>query len=195
MCLKVIILLSAVVVLATASHYGGGGHSNSFRKQDDHGNYAFGYDIVDHKGAKNFRKESGDGHGNKVGSYGLHDVDGRLRIVDYVADGHGFRAKIRTNEPGTTNKDSAAAVYNGPDPKGYSSSHIPSGKVPPQPNYGPVPYASAGHGYGAYTPALGNVYSAQGAYYGGPDQYSHGDFGPVGAYSHSAPVFMPYFGY
>ena len=53
--------------------------------KQDHGNYAFGYDIVDHKGAKNFRKESGDAHGNKVGSYGLHDIDGRLRIVDYVS--------------------------------------------------------------------------------------------------------------
>lgn len=51
----------------------------------DHGNYAFGYDIVDHHGAKNFRKESGDAWGNKVGSYGIHDIDGRLRIVDYVS--------------------------------------------------------------------------------------------------------------
>ncbi len=52
----------------------------------DYGNYAFGYDIVDPIGAKNFRKESGDAWGNKVGSYGLHDVDGRLRIVDYVSN-------------------------------------------------------------------------------------------------------------
>ncbi|RWS21883.1 adult-specific rigid cuticular protein 15.7-like protein, partial [Leptotrombidium deliense] len=41
----------------------GGGHSNTFRKQDDHGNYAFGYDITDAKGAANARKESG-GHGH-----------------------------------------------------------------------------------------------------------------------------------
>jgi len=155
---KISIVLTATIALSMATFHGHGGTSNSFRKQDDHGNYAFGYDIVDKIGATNFRKESGDGYGNKIGSYGLHDVDGRLRVVDYVADGHGFRAKIRTNEPGTANRDSAAAIYNGPDPAGLSHSKIPSGHVPPQPNYGPV-----GHGYG-YGPVGAYGY---GAPYGG----------------------------
>ena len=110
-------------------YYGGhyGGYSNIYRKQDDYGNYAFGYHIKDPWGATNFRKESGDAWGNKRGSYGLKDVDGRERIVKYVADKGGFRAKIQTNEPGTSSLDSADAVYNGPDHHGYSHSHILSG--------------------------------------------------------------------
>lgn len=64
------------------------------------GNYAFGYDIVDGKGAANSRSEVGDAMGNKVGSYSLADIDGRARRVDYVADKMGFRAAVKTNEPG-----------------------------------------------------------------------------------------------
>ena len=64
------------------------------------GNYAFGYDIVDGKGASNSRAEVGDAHGNKQGSYTLTDIDGRARKVSYVADGLGFRAAVKTNEPG-----------------------------------------------------------------------------------------------
>jgi len=129
--------------MASAGYAPHGGHSNQFRKQDDYGNYAFGYDIVDPYGANNFRKEHGDAYGAKVGSYGLHDADGRVRIVDYVADKHGFRAKIRTNEPGTANKDPAAAVFNGPDTHGYSHSVIPAGHVPPKFNPGPIHAAHA----------------------------------------------------
>ena len=64
------------------------------------GNYAFGYDIVDGKGASNSRAEVGDGYGNKKGSYTLADIDGRVRKVEYVADKLGFRAAVKTNEPG-----------------------------------------------------------------------------------------------
>lgn len=66
----------------------------------DHGNYAFGYDIQNGYGAVNGRKESGS-HGAVVGSYYIGDVDGRHRSVHYVADKLGFRAQIKTNEPGT----------------------------------------------------------------------------------------------
>lgn len=64
------------------------------------GNYAFGYDIVDGKGASNSRSEVGDAYGNKKGSYSLADIDGRVRKVEYVADKLGFRAAVKTNEPG-----------------------------------------------------------------------------------------------
>ncbi|XP_015916435.1 adult-specific rigid cuticular protein 15.7-like [Parasteatoda tepidariorum] len=82
--------------------------------QDGHGNYAFGYDIKDGKGATNSRSEVGDAHGNKKGSYTLADIDGRARKVEYVADGHGFRAVVKTNEPGTTASIPAAAVIASP---------------------------------------------------------------------------------
>lgn len=69
-----------------------------------------------------------------------------------MADKKGFRAKIKTNEPGTGSIgmkkliteflirtrmnylcvkiniiDAADAIYNGPDPHGHSKTHIPSG--------------------------------------------------------------------
>ncbi|XP_054164672.1 uncharacterized protein LOC128962319 [Oppia nitens] len=58
--------MSALIGLTIGTVWKGGGQSNSFRKQDDHGNYAFGYDIKDPHGASNSRRESGDGHGNKA---------------------------------------------------------------------------------------------------------------------------------
>lgn len=88
-----------------------GGQSVSSRSQDDWGNYAFGYDIVDEWGAQNGREEKGDAHGNKVGSYTIKDADGRSRRVDYVADAHGFRATIGTNEPGTATSNVGDATY------------------------------------------------------------------------------------
>ncbi|KAI1290375.1 Adult-specific rigid cuticular protein 15.7 [Halotydeus destructor] len=114
-----------------------GGHSNTFRKQDDHGNYAFGYEIKDPKGAQNYRKESGDAHGNVHGSYGLQDIDGRWRVVNYVADKvHGFRAKIETNEPGTGNADTAAVIINGADQHGGSKTSVAAGHHAPNYNDG-----------------------------------------------------------
>jgi len=88
-----------------------GGQSVTTRTQDDYGNYAFGYDIVDEYGAANGRQEKGDAHGNKVGSYIIKDIDGRSRRVDYVADAYGFRATIGTNEPGTATSAVGDATY------------------------------------------------------------------------------------
>ncbi|XP_035222029.1 adult-specific rigid cuticular protein 15.7-like [Stegodyphus dumicola] len=99
------------------------GMSTSSKTQDAHGNYAFGYDIVDKLGASNSRAEVGDGYGNKKGTYTIHDIDGRARRVDYVADKLGFRAAVKTNEPGTAASTPAAALIASPY-AGPSVDHI-----------------------------------------------------------------------
>ncbi|UYV75460.1 hypothetical protein LAZ67_13000340 [Cordylochernes scorpioides] len=121
-------VLCTVAALSQAIPMMGGGASSNMRKQDDFGNYAFGYQIVNGYGATNGRQESGDGHGNVVGSYNLADIDGRVRKVNYVADrAHGFRAVINTNEPGTAASLPAAAVmaspYKGSIAGSYGISH------------------------------------------------------------------------
>ncbi|XP_013775936.1 cuticle protein 14-like [Limulus polyphemus] len=123
----------------------------------DHGNYNFGYDIVDPYGAKNFRKEQGDGYGNKVGSYGLHDIDGRVRLVNYVADGRGFHVKVQSNEPGVSGQDSAYAIYNGRDHGGHGGGVIHAGglRIAHAPVVAKVPVAVGGYGYG-HGPATGH---------------------------------------
>ncbi|RWS10363.1 uncharacterized protein B4U79_07549 [Dinothrombium tinctorium] len=230
--IRKIFILFTVFLGSSFADYGypqHGGHSNSFRKQDvniiysfcavshllcfmkGYGNYAFGYDIVDPKGAMNYRKESGDAWGNKVGSYGIHDIDGRLRIVDYVADEHGFRAKIRTNEPGTASKDSAAATVNGPDHAGYSQTHVAAGHVAPQYNKGA--YDAYGHGgltraYGHAYPHYANYGTGHGHhqpyvyiynyhpdnYHGHYDGYHDGHYGINPEAHHGYQRHQPYFG-
>lgn len=118
-----ITLIPLLVPLVTCTK--DGGQSEIYRHQDDKGLYKFGYKIKDPWGSQ-FHKEHGDPW-VKRGSYGLKLADGRERIVKYVADKHGFRAKIITNEPGTTSLDSADAIVNGADDKGHSHSYIPSG--------------------------------------------------------------------
>ncbi|XP_067136843.1 adult-specific rigid cuticular protein 15.7-like [Centruroides vittatus] len=127
--------------------YGGahlGGRSVSSRRQDDFGNYAFNYQIVNGVGAANGRWESGDGYGNKRGSYTLADIDGRARRVEYVADGAGFRAIVKTNEPGTAHSAPAAAIVASPyaGPVAGSPAYVAHG------GYGPAVFAAKGHYYG-----------------------------------------------
>ncbi|UYV83226.1 hypothetical protein LAZ67_23000242 [Cordylochernes scorpioides] len=86
----------------------------------DHGNYAFGYQIVDHHGNTNGRQEAGHGGHHVHGSYNLALHDGRVRKVEYVADGHGFRAAIKTNEPGTQHSLPAAVDMDSPY-KGFAA--------------------------------------------------------------------------
>ncbi|KAF8773309.1 Cuticle protein 16.8 like protein [Argiope bruennichi] len=68
--------------------------------------YNFGYAVQSHDGTQ-FRKEEANGNGQVQGSYGYRDQNGILREVHYVADHNGFRAQVKTNEPGTINKDPA----------------------------------------------------------------------------------------
>ncbi|XP_076334187.1 adult-specific rigid cuticular protein 15.7-like [Tachypleus tridentatus] len=111
MIVKIATFFALLVVVRGGLYHGlAGGSSISSRRQDDFGNYAFNYDIVDPLGATNGRWEAGDGYGNKRGAYSLTDIDGRARRVEYVADGAGFRAVVKTNEPGTAASAPAAAV-------------------------------------------------------------------------------------
>lgn len=72
--------------------------------------YKFGYDIQDEQGNTQYRKEESDADNRREGSYGFHDSNGLYREVTYVADKNGFRAWIKTNEPGTSNKSPAGVV-------------------------------------------------------------------------------------
>ncbi|KAL3230396.1 hypothetical protein MRX96_023446 [Rhipicephalus microplus] len=107
--------ISSLLCLAVTVNAGivatSGGHSVQHRKQDDYGNYQFGYDIVNGYGAVNGRHEAGGAYGPVHGSYYLGDIDGRHRQVHYVADKLGFRAVVKTNEPGTKTSAPAAAPY------------------------------------------------------------------------------------
>lgn len=50
------------------------------------------------------------------GSYGFYDNKGIRREVEYIADDGGFKARIRTNEPGTANQDPASVKLSSNDP-------------------------------------------------------------------------------
>ncbi|KAF8782296.1 cuticle protein 10.9-like [Argiope bruennichi] len=96
------------------AHGYGGGYEPKYPPHP----YGFGYEIKDHLGNQQYRKEHSDGK-KVIGSYGFTDAHGIHRLVDYVADEHGFRAKVRTNEPGTANQDPAnvhiqSTAYHGP---------------------------------------------------------------------------------
>ncbi|XP_023241999.1 pollen-specific leucine-rich repeat extensin-like protein 1 [Centruroides sculpturatus] len=134
-------ILLIFVVTVNSNHVASatGGISNQHHQQDDAGNYNFGYDVQD-PGSHHFRRESGDAYGRVVGSYGLSEADGRHRIVDYVADEYGFRAKVRTNEPGTRSENSAAVEVLKPGhPPGPP--RIPNPVVSPAPAPPPPPPA------------------------------------------------------
>ncbi|XP_037520734.2 cuticle protein 16.8-like [Rhipicephalus sanguineus] len=81
--------------------YGGGGYGKLWQP------YKFGYQVLDGYGTQH-REEKSNGLGGVKGSYGYTDAWGRFRQVHYVADKYGFRAKVLTNEPGTSNQHPAA---------------------------------------------------------------------------------------
>ncbi|XP_067128370.1 adult-specific rigid cuticular protein 15.7-like [Centruroides vittatus] len=149
-------VLFAIVAAVSAGIVPGaavGGHSVSSRKQDDFGNYAFNYQIVNGVGATNGRSEVGDGWGNKRGSYVIGDIDGRARRVEYVADAAGFRAVVKTNEPGTALSAPAAAAVASPYTGPISGSPAVVAHVPV------APVAAVG-----YKGVVGAPFGAYGAY-------------------------------
>ncbi|XP_076334686.1 uncharacterized protein LOC143238402 [Tachypleus tridentatus] len=174
---KIAILCALVAVVHGGLYHGlAGGSSVSSRRQDDFGNYAFNYDIVDPLGATNGRWEAGDGYGNKRGAYSLTDIDGRARRVEYVADGAGFRAVVKTNEPGTAASAPAAAVVASSQPgvvahgPAVVKAHVaaaPAYKAPVY-AYGAPAYAAGFYGAPAYATGVykAPVYAA--GIYGAP---------------------------
>ncbi|CAM1295615.1 Uncharacterised protein g1333 [Pycnogonum litorale] len=119
--------------------------------------YEFSYDIEDDDGNKQGRQESGDENGNMRGSYAIQSSDGIRRWVEYVADERGFRAVIRTNEPGTEDKDPADVELTVEDTPKIHEPERPEKKimykiikVPIHHGYGPIHhgYGPIHHGYG-----------------------------------------------
>lgn len=77
--------------------------------------YQFAYEIKDEFGNENHRQESGNEQGAVQGNYGYTDAYGLFRQVEYTADDYGFKARIKTNEPGTDNQNPAdVEVYADP---------------------------------------------------------------------------------
>ncbi|XP_015926268.1 cuticle protein 10.9 [Parasteatoda tepidariorum] len=99
----------SLLVISVSAEYPGYESINAYGYEPKHPPhpYGFGYEIKDHHGNQQYRKEHSDGK-KVIGSYGYTDAHGIHRLVDYVADEHGFRAKVRTNEPGTANQDPAS---------------------------------------------------------------------------------------
>ncbi|OQR79725.1 adult-specific rigid cuticular protein 15.7-like [Tropilaelaps mercedesae] len=156
----------------------GGGHSNSVRKQDPYGNYAFSYDIANGHAARNGRTEHGGRHG-VVGSYYIRDIDGRHRTVHYIADKAGFRAQIHTNEPGTKTSYAAAAAYSSANGKTASAGgfhgfdHF-------------VGHGPTGYGHGQGHEGYGHTISYGTHEVGGPIYSAHGGIEHgLAAYGHS----------
>ncbi|GFY56441.1 cuticle protein 16.8 [Trichonephila inaurata madagascariensis] len=71
--------------------------------------YEFKYEIKDDEhGADQYREEKMDDNGYLTGRYGYKDAHGLYRQVEYEASKDGFKvSNIKTNEPGTDNKDPA----------------------------------------------------------------------------------------
>jgi len=150
------IILLALFPIALAQYGHGYGNDNHGYGHDEHyapQPYKFGYDVKDHHGSTLQQKEEGDAHGNKRGSYGYTDGHGIYRQVDYVADKNGFRATIKTNEPGTSDEDSADV-------------HIESNA--PKTDYHSAPYKSQSYAQPSYQ-------SYQPSYSRHSDSYSKND--------------------
>ncbi|KAG8194082.1 hypothetical protein JTE90_003027 [Oedothorax gibbosus] len=106
--------------------------------------YKFGYNTDDGYGNTQNRYESSDPYDGSVkGSYGYWNADGVYRTVYYVADNGGFRAKVKTNEPGTANQNPAGVQITAydPPPAKYSHPKYPKPAYPEPPKYQPKPYS------------------------------------------------------
>ncbi|GIY69761.1 hypothetical protein CEXT_308061 [Caerostris extrusa] len=118
--------------------------------------YTFGYSIKD-KYSEQHRDEHSIGAGGVKGSYGYIDAKGVYRKVEYVADKDGFRAKIKTNEPGTANQDPADVKLHKNEKDSYKNAE----------------YEKQTDGYKYYSPIQGG--------YGGNKKYGD-DYNKQGGY-------------
>ncbi|KAF8773283.1 Cuticle protein 16.8 like protein [Argiope bruennichi] len=109
--------------ISSGSGYGSSGNSGSHANPSSHEVYGsddqyemskpmpyeFKYEIKDDEhGADQYREEKMDDNGYLTGRYGYKDPHGLYRQVEYEASKAGFKvSSIKTNEPGTENKDPA----------------------------------------------------------------------------------------
>jgi len=81
--------------------------------------YSFNYGSTNDDGSTSSRQETSDENGVVKGSYSYQDADGIYRTVEYYADETGFHATVKTNEPGTENRNPADVEINAePAPAG-----------------------------------------------------------------------------
>ncbi|XP_054722169.1 uncharacterized protein LOC129231815 [Uloborus diversus] len=73
--------------------------------------YEFGYQLNDGNGTTQHRQEVRLENGDIRGSYGYLDPFGMYREVEYYTDSTGYHAKVKSNEPGLFNKNSANTVF------------------------------------------------------------------------------------
>ncbi|PRD23547.1 UNVERIFIED_CONTAM: Cuticle protein 16.8 [Trichonephila clavipes] len=73
--------------------------------------YEFGFQMNDGNGTTQHRQEIRQENGDIKGSYGYIDPLGVYRKVEYYTDESGYHAKVTSNEPGLSNKNSANTIY------------------------------------------------------------------------------------
>ncbi|KFM81180.1 Cuticle protein 16.8, partial [Stegodyphus mimosarum] len=73
--------------------------------------YEFAYKMNDGNGTSQHRQEIRNENGDIRGSYGYVDPLGIYRNVAYYTDTNGYHAKVESNEPGLSNKNSANTIF------------------------------------------------------------------------------------
>ncbi|GBM98070.1 hypothetical protein AVEN_176937-1 [Araneus ventricosus] len=73
--------------------------------------YEFGFSMDDGNGTTQHRQEIRSENGDIKGSYGYVDPVGVYRKVEYYTDVNGYHAKVTSNEPGLSNKNSANTIF------------------------------------------------------------------------------------
>ncbi|CAL1277099.1 unnamed protein product [Larinioides sclopetarius] len=73
--------------------------------------YEFGFQMNDGNGTTQHRQEIRQENGDIKGSYGYIDPLGVYRKVEYYTDATGYHAKVSSNEPGLSNKNSANVIF------------------------------------------------------------------------------------
>ncbi|XP_035224026.1 cuticle protein 16.8-like [Stegodyphus dumicola] len=73
--------------------------------------YEFGFALNDGNGTTQHRQEIRKENGDVQGSYGYVDPLGVYRRVEYYTDATGYHAKVKSNEPGLSNRNSANTIF------------------------------------------------------------------------------------
>ncbi|GIY61289.1 hypothetical protein CDAR_216971 [Caerostris darwini] len=73
--------------------------------------YEIGFQMNDGNGTTQHRQEIRRENGDIKSSYGYTDALGVFRKVEYYTDADGYQAKVMSNEPGLSNKNSANTIY------------------------------------------------------------------------------------